>query len=118
MISRGGFTVYPRVVEELLYRHPAVLEAAVIGRPDPRLGEEIQAYVVLRPDTSQTTDDVRAWVKERIAPYKYPREVHLVDALPKGPTGKIHKQALRNSVADAGAAAPASATGQTHGRTS
>jgi long-chain acyl-CoA synthetase len=98
MIIRGGFNVYPREVEELLYRHPAVLEAAVVGRPDARLGEEIQAYIVLRPETGQTALDVRSWVKERIAPYKYPREVHVVDALPKGPTGKIHKQTLRDSM--------------------
>jgi long-chain acyl-CoA synthetase len=98
MIIRGGFNVYPREVEELLYRHPAVLEAAVVGRPDARLGEEIQAYIVLRPDAGQTALDVRSWVKERIAPYKYPREVHVVDALPKGPTGKIHKQTLRDSM--------------------
>jgi long-chain acyl-CoA synthetase len=99
MIIRGGFNVYPREVEELLYQHPAVLEAAVVGRPDSRLGEEITAYLVLRPDADQTAQDVRAWVKERIAPYKYPREVHVVDALPKGPTGKIHKQTLRESAA-------------------
>jgi long-chain acyl-CoA synthetase len=95
MIIRGGFNVYPREVEELLYRHPAVLDAAVVGRPDPRLGEEIQAFIVLRPDSDQTAEDVRSWVKERIAAYKYPREVHVVDALPTGPTGKIHKQTLR-----------------------
>jgi long-chain acyl-CoA synthetase len=99
MIIRGGFNVYPREVEELLYQHPAVLEAAVVGRPDSRLGEEIAAYIVLRPDADQTAQDVRSWVKERIAPYKYPREVHVVDALPKGPTGKIHKQTLRDSAA-------------------
>ena len=97
LIIRGGFNVYPREVEELLYRHPAVLEAAVVGRPDPRLGEEIAAYIVLRPEAGQTAEDVRSWVKERIAAYKYPREVHVVAALPKGPTGKIHKQTLRNA---------------------
>jgi long-chain acyl-CoA synthetase len=89
--------VYPREVEELLYRHPAVLEAAVVGRPDPRLGEEIQAFIVLRPDCDQTAEDVRSWVKERIAAYKYPREVRVVEALPKGPTGKILKQTLKQS---------------------
>jgi long-chain acyl-CoA synthetase len=104
MIIRGGYNVYPREVEELLYSHPAVLEAAVVGRPDPRLGEEIQAYIVLRPDSGQTAEDVRSWVKERIASYKYPREVHVVDALPKGPTGKIHKQTLRDSMPAAGPA--------------
>jgi long-chain acyl-CoA synthetase len=89
--------VYPREVEELLYRHPAVLEAAVVGRPDPRLGEEIQAFIVLRRDCDQTAEDVRSWVKERIAAYKYPREVRVVEALPKGPTGKILKQTLKQS---------------------
>jgi long-chain acyl-CoA synthetase len=110
LIIRGGFNVYPREVEELLYRHPAVLEAAVVGRPDARLGEEIQAYIVLRPDAGQTALDVRSWVKERIAPYKYPREVHVVDALPKGPTGKIHKQTLRDRGAR-GTPRPPAATG-------
>jgi long-chain acyl-CoA synthetase len=123
MIIRGGFNVYPREVEELLYRHPAVLEAAVVGRPDARLGEEILAFVVMRPDSGQTADDVRSWVKERIAAYKYPREIHLVDALPKGSTGKIHKQTLRDS-ARVAVASPTSAptqesqTQETHGRTS
>jgi long-chain acyl-CoA synthetase len=116
MIIRGGFNVYPREVEELLYRHPAVLEAAVIGRRDPRLGEEIQAFIVLRRDCDQTAEDVRSWVKERIAPYKYPREVFVVDTLPKGPTGKIHKQTLRNSMPAVVTAAPSSAGQGTFGR--
>jgi acyl-coenzyme A synthetase/AMP-(fatty) acid ligase len=68
-------------------------------------------------DSDQTAEDVRSWVKERIAAYKYPREVHVVDALPKGPTGKIHKQTLRNS-ARAAATAASSAAEETHGRTS
>jgi long-chain acyl-CoA synthetase len=118
MIIRGGFNVYPREVEELLYRHPAVLEAAVVGRPDPRLGEEIQAFVVLRRDSGQNAEDVRGWVKERIAAYKYPREIHLVDALPKGPTGKIHKQTLRDSARAAVPSATSVATQGPHGRTS
>jgi long-chain acyl-CoA synthetase len=118
MIIRGGFNVYPREVEELLYRHPAVLEAAVVGRPDPRLGEEIQAFVVLRRDSGQSAEDVREWVKERIAAYKYPREIHLVDALPKGPTGKIHKQTLRDSARAAVPPATSVTTQEPHGRTS
>jgi long-chain acyl-CoA synthetase len=118
MIIRGGFNVYPREVEELLYRHPAVLAAAVVGRPDPRLGEEVQAFVVLRPDSGQSADDVRAWVKERIAAYKYPREIHLVDALPKGPTGKIHKQTLRDAARAPGSPAVPATTQDPHGRTS
>jgi long-chain acyl-CoA synthetase len=77
----------------------------------------------MRPDSGQTADDVRSWVKERIAAYKYPREIHLVDALPKGSTGKIHKQTLRDS-ARVAVASPTSAptqesqTQETHGRTS
>jgi long-chain acyl-CoA synthetase len=118
MIIRGGFNVYPREVEELLYRHPAVLEAAVVGRPDPRLGEEIQAFVVLRRDSGLSADDVRGWVKERIAAYKYPREIHLVDALPKGPTGKIHKQTLRDSARETVPPATSVSTQEPRGRTS
>ena len=73
LIIRGGFNVYPREVEEVLYEHPAVAEAAVIGMPDPDLGEEIGAAVTLKPGASATPDELRAFVKDRIAPYKYPR---------------------------------------------
>ena len=89
MIIRGGYNVYPREVEEVLYEHPAVSEAAVVGIPHPSLGEEIGAAVVLRAGQTVTPDELRAFVKERIAAYKYPRAVWIVDALPKGPTGKI-----------------------------
>ncbi|MFI1151147.1 AMP-binding protein [Streptomyces sp. NPDC020817] len=91
VIIRGGCNVYPREVEEVLYQHPAVSEAAVVGMPDPRLGEEIAAMVVLKPDVRATAEEIRDHVKARVAAYKYPRVVKLTDALPKGPTGKILK---------------------------
>ncbi|MEY2272743.1 long-chain fatty acid--CoA ligase [Streptomyces sp. BF23-19] len=92
MIIRGGHNVYPREVEEVLYRHPAVAEAAVVGIPDPRLGEEIAALVVLMPEGQATAEEIRDHVKAQVAAYKYPRIVKLTDALPKGPTGKILKR--------------------------
>jgi long-chain acyl-CoA synthetase len=89
LVIRGGFNVYPREIEEVLYEHPAVAEAAVIGIPHPTLGEEIGAAAALKPGASATPDELRAFVKARVAAYKYPRHVWLVDALPKGATGKI-----------------------------
>ncbi|HEU4348566.1 MAG TPA: long-chain fatty acid--CoA ligase [Actinoplanes sp.] len=94
LIIRGGFNVYPREVEEVLYEHPAVSEAAVIGLPHPTHGEEVGAAVVLLPGASATPDELRRYVKERLAAYKYPRQVWLVDSLPKGPTGKILKREI------------------------
>ena len=94
MIIRGGFNVYPREIEEVLYEHPAVLEAAVIGVPDEALGEEVGAAVVLRPGSDATADDIREFVKERVAAYKYPRRIWFPDELPKGSTGKILKREI------------------------
>jgi long-chain acyl-CoA synthetase len=94
MIIRGGYNVYPREIEEVLYEHPAVLEAGVIGVPDPAMGEEVAAAVVLRPDAEATADDIRSFVKERVAAYKYPRHIWFTDELPKGPTGKILKREI------------------------
>ena len=94
MIIRGGYNVYPREIEEVLYEHPAVLEAAVIGTPDQAMGEEIAAAVVLRPDAEASADDIRSFVKERVAAYKYPRHIWFTDELPKGPTGKILKREI------------------------
>jgi long-chain acyl-CoA synthetase len=95
MILRGGFNVYPREVEEVLYGHPAIAEAAVIGIPHDSHGEEVKAVVALKAGQSATPDDIIAWTKERLAAYKYPRIVEFVDALPKGPTGKILKRELK-----------------------
>ena len=95
IIIRGGYNVYPREIEEVLYEHPAVLEAAVIGVPHATHGEEIAAAVALRPGTHATPDQLRDYIKTRVAAYKYPRLVWFVDALPKGPTGKILKREIQ-----------------------
>jgi long-chain acyl-CoA synthetase len=97
MIIRGGYNVYPREVEEALYSHPAVAEAAVIGVPDGRLGEEVKAVVALRPGMLATPEDITRHCKGLVAAYKYPRIVKIIDSLPKGPTGKILKRALRDT---------------------
>jgi long-chain acyl-CoA synthetase len=89
LIIRGGYNVYPREVEEALHEHPAVAEVAVVGIKHPSLGEEVGAAVALAPGKTATPDELRAFAKERVAAYKYPRHVWLVDSLPKGPTGKI-----------------------------
>jgi long-chain acyl-CoA synthetase len=94
MLIRGGYNVYPREIEEVLYEHVAVAEAAVIGLPHPGLGEEVAAAVALKPGSEVTADQIRAFVKERVAAYKYPRHVWIVDALPKGATGKILKREI------------------------
>ena len=95
MIIRGGYNVYPREVEEVLYAHPAIVEAAVIGLPDEKLGEEVKAVVVLAPGQKLTLAELIAYTKERLAAYKYPRHVEFRDSLPKGPTGKILKRELK-----------------------
>ncbi len=92
MIIRGGYNVYPREIEEVLYEHPAVSEAAIVGIPDEALGEEVGAAVVLKRDAQADAEEIREFVKQRVAAYKYPREVWFVDALPKGATGKILKR--------------------------
>ncbi len=96
MILRGGFNVYPREVEEVLYEHEAVVEAAVIGVPHDSHGEEVKAVVALGAGKSATADEIKAFAKEKLAAYKYPRIVEIVDELPKGPTGKILKRELRD----------------------
>jgi long-chain acyl-CoA synthetase len=94
MIIRGGYNVYPREIEEVLYEHPAVAEAAVIGLPHPALGEEVGAAVVLKPGASTTPEELRDYVKAQVAAYKYPRKVWITGELPKGPTGKIVKREI------------------------
>ena len=95
MIIRGGFNVYPREVEEVLYGHEAIVEAAVIGVPHESHGEEVKAVVVPAGAAKLTAEDVIAYCKERLAAYKYPRLVEFSEGLPKGPTGKILKRELR-----------------------
>ena len=94
LIIRGGFNVYPREIEEVLYEHPSVAEAVVIGIPDDHLGEEIGAAVALRNGAHAEPEDLRDFVKERVAPYKYPRHVWIFDSLPKGPTGKLLRREI------------------------
>jgi long-chain acyl-CoA synthetase len=95
LVIRGGFNIYPREIEEVLYEHPDVREAAVIGIPHPELGEEVAAAVALKSGAQATPQALRDFVKERVAAYKYPRHVWLVDELPKGPTGKIVKREIK-----------------------
>jgi long-chain acyl-CoA synthetase len=92
MIIRGGYNVYPREIEEVLYEHPAVAEAAVVGVPDDKMGEEVGAAVVLKEGKEVDADELREFVKEQVANYKYPRRIWFPDELPKGPTGKILKR--------------------------
>ena len=95
MVLRGGYNVYPRDVEEVLLRHPAVGQVAVIGLPDPQYGEEVCAVVVKDPEGEDATEDeIKAWSKERLASYKYPRRVIFADAFPLGPSGKVLKREL------------------------
>jgi long-chain acyl-CoA synthetase len=95
LIIRGGFNIYPREVEEILYAHPAVAEAAVIGMPDPVMGEEVLAFVVRKPGAEAEADAIIAFCQERLAKYKCPRRVRFVPSLPKTPVGKILRKALR-----------------------
>ncbi len=94
LIIRGGYNVYPREVEEVLYEHPKIREAAVIGVPHDQWGEEIGAAVVLHEGEELAPEEVSSYVKERIAAYKYPRLVWFLEELPKGPTGKILKREI------------------------
>ena len=94
LIIRGGYNVYPREIEEVFYTHPDVLEVAVVGVPHELLGEEVGAAVVLKPGAAASTDELREFVKSKVAAYKYPRVVWLSGPLPKGPTGKILKREI------------------------
>jgi long-chain acyl-CoA synthetase len=95
LIIRGGYNVYPREIEEVLYEHPAVREAAVVGVQHPDLGEEVGAAVALREGAEVGEEELRAYVKDQVASYKYPRRIWFVDELPKGPTGKILKREIQ-----------------------
>jgi long-chain acyl-CoA synthetase len=98
LVIRGGYNVYPREIEEVLYSHPGIHEAAVIGKLDDRLGEEVVAVVVLHPGADLSAEEIIAYCRDRLAAYKYPREVRFCAELPKGPSGKILKTNLRPSV--------------------
>jgi long-chain acyl-CoA synthetase len=94
LIIRGGYNVYPREVEEVLYEHPAVREAAVVAVPDETLGEEVGAAIALKDGAQATPEELRDYVKQRVAAYKYPRQIWLMPDLPKGPTGKVLKREI------------------------
>ena len=94
LIIRGGYNVYPREIEEVLYEHPAVREAAVVGVPHDALGEEVGAAIALKDGAEASEDEIRAFAKERVAAYKYPRQMWFVEELPKGPTGKVLKREI------------------------
>jgi long-chain acyl-CoA synthetase len=100
LIIRGGFNVYPRDVEDALVEHPAVQVAAVVGRPDRKSGEEVVAFVSVHPGAMVTEAELIAWAREHIGGYKYPRELHIVDAVPLTAVGKINRKELRARVAD------------------
>ncbi|PKV84846.1 AMP-binding protein [Streptomyces sp. TLI_146] len=96
MINASGFKVWPREVEDVLYGHPAVREAAVVGVPDPYRGENVKAYVSLRPGAEATPGELSAYCEERLAAYKYPRQVEVLAELPKTASGKILRRELRS----------------------
>jgi acyl-CoA synthetase (AMP-forming)/AMP-acid ligase II len=100
MILTGGENVYSREVEEVLYTHPAVSEAAVIGLPDPKWGENVAAVIVLKQGQTATEEEIIGAVKDRLASYKKPKRVIFIDELPKTVSGKIIKRELRDRYAD------------------
>jgi long-chain acyl-CoA synthetase len=99
LIIRGGFNVFPRDVEDVLLEHPAVAMAGVVGRPDERLGEEVAAFVSLRPGSQAAPAEVIEFARGRLAAHKYPREVTIVDAIPLTSVGKLDRKALRRRAA-------------------
>jgi long-chain acyl-CoA synthetase len=100
MINASGFKVWPREVEDVLYTHPAVREAAVVGIPDGYRGESVKAYISLRPGTAADPDELAVYCKERLAAYKYPRQVEILPDLPKTASGKILRRELRSRAQD------------------
>jgi fatty-acyl-CoA synthase len=96
MVIRGGENIYPREIEEFLHTHPDIADAQVIGVPDPKYGEELMAWVVLRPGAQPlTAERVRDFCRDRLAHYKIPRYVHVVDGFPMTVTGKVRKVEMR-----------------------
>jgi len=95
-INVSGYKVWPREVEDCLYEHPAVFEAAVVGAPDDYQGESVLAYVSLKDGQTVANGELSAFTRARLAPYKSPKTVYVVDELPKTQTGKIRRKALRD----------------------
>ena len=103
LIIRGGENIYPKEIEDVLYAHPAVLEAAVVGQPDPVFGEQPVAFVTLRPGFSAVPEDLTGHCRRSLARYKVPREVYIEQTLLKNAVGKIAKPVLRERLNAAGA---------------
>src|SRR5690606_18187064 len=99
MIIRGGENIYPREIDDVLYTHPAVAHAAVIGVPDELYGEEVAAFIVLNAEASATEEEVIAHCREHLADFKCPTQIHFVNEIPKGPTGKLLKRELAELLA-------------------
>ncbi|HBO76819.1 MAG TPA: acyl-CoA synthetase, partial [Cupriavidus sp.] len=95
MIISGGENIYPAEVESAIYGHPAVADVAVIGVPDERWGEAVKAMVVLRPGVAADADSILGWARERIAGFKVPKSIDFIDAMPRNPSGKLLRRALR-----------------------
>ena len=95
MINASGFKVWPREVEDVLYTHPAILEAAVVGVPDEYRGENVVAFISLQPGAEITEDEIVAFCREHLASYKAPRQINFIDALPKTASGKILRREMR-----------------------
>jgi fatty-acyl-CoA synthase len=101
LVIRGGENVYPREVEEFLYGHPAIADVQVIGVPDAKYGEELMAWIVMRPGTTPlTADEVREYCAGQLTHYKIPRYVHIVDGFPMTVTGKVRKVEMREKSVD------------------
>jgi len=95
LIIRGGFNIYPREVEEILYAHPKIAEAAVVGMRDPLMGEDVLAFVALKGGERATAEEIVGFCRERLAKFKCPKQVRFVESLPKNPVGKILRKELR-----------------------
>jgi long-chain acyl-CoA synthetase len=98
LIIRGGFNIYPREVEEALYAHPQVAEAAVVGMKDPLMGEDVVAFVVVKDGQRASAEEIAAFCETRLARFKCPKQIRFVDSLPKSPIGKILRKELRTQV--------------------
>jgi len=96
MIVSGGENVYPAEVENALFAHPSVADVAVIGVPDEKWGEAVKAVIVVKPDAQLTGEELIGWAREKIADYKLPKSVDMVEALPRNPSGKILRRELRD----------------------
>ncbi|MEJ2587315.1 MAG: hypothetical protein P8165_06955 [Deltaproteobacteria bacterium] len=95
MIIAGGYNIYPRDIDEVLFEHPKIREACAVGVPDAYRGETVKAFVVPETGETLTDEDIKAWCKEKLAAYKVPKQVEFMDELPKSPIGKVLRRKLR-----------------------